>query len=119
MENKDTLSIGKKGSHVILYPDRFKIADATEHMPFPDSSFDVVLACLSLPNYARNPQEVINSILEMIRVAKEKVVFTTSFPDISAFPILPPSGHINCLPCQSTAYPLIFLTLQELRMPAS
>lgn len=65
------------------YPDKLVVADAARYIPFPNNSFDIVLACISLPNYARNPQEVVNSILEMIRVSKEKVVFTTNFSDIS------------------------------------
>ena len=58
------------------YPERVVEADATVLIPFPDNFFDMTIACISLPNYARNRIEAISSITEMIRVASGKVVFT-------------------------------------------
>lgn len=64
------------------YPERFIEADATQHIPFPDNDFDTVIACLSLPIYARNLSEAKRSILEMIRVSKSKVVFASGYSQI-------------------------------------
>lgn len=58
------------------YPDRVIEADAAVRIPFPDIFFNTTIACISLPNYARNRREAITSIVEMIRVANERVVFT-------------------------------------------
>lgn len=75
-------------SLISLHPDRVIEADAAKHIPFPDNSFDTVIACVSLPPYARNEKEAITSILEMIRVAKTKVVFSAGYSS------LPSSGDI-------------------------
>ncbi|OGG16857.1 hypothetical protein A3D77_00275 [Candidatus Gottesmanbacteria bacterium RIFCSPHIGHO2_02_FULL_39_11] len=58
------------------YPNSVVGADATVALPFMDSSFDIVISHCALPGYARNPKELAVSILEMIRVAKERVVIT-------------------------------------------
>jgi len=58
------------------YPQRFMEADAAQRIPFADDYFETVIACMSLPNYARNPKEAVTSILEMIRVAQGRVIFT-------------------------------------------
>lgn len=58
------------------YPGSIIGADATVALPFSDDSFDIVLSNLALPGYARNPKEVATSLLEMIRIAKERVVIT-------------------------------------------
>ena len=44
---------------------------------------DMVIAAISLPNYSRNPREAINSILEMIRVARNRVVFARGWDESS------------------------------------
>lgn len=51
-------------------------SDATVALPFRDMSFDIVFSHLGLPGYARNPREFAISILEMIRVAKQRVVIS-------------------------------------------
>lgn len=57
------------------YPGRIIGADAAAALPFADSTFDLVMSCIGLPEYARNTEEAVNSILEMIRVSKGKVAF--------------------------------------------
>ena len=61
------------------YPQRFVEADAAQRIPFADDYFETVIACMSLPNYARNPKEAVTSILEMIRVAQRRVVFISPY----------------------------------------
>lgn len=61
------------------YPQRFIEADAAQRIPFADDYFKTVIACMSLPNYARNPREAVASILEMIRVAQGRVIFTSPY----------------------------------------
>lgn len=63
------------------YPDHFRTADATRRIPFPDRSFDLVFSCIALPSYARNEQEAIRSIFEMIRVSRGKVVFNFRYDE--------------------------------------
>lgn len=58
------------------YPGSIVGSDATVALPFKDNSFDIVLSHLGLPGYSRSPKELATSILEMIRVAKERVVIT-------------------------------------------
>lgn len=58
------------------YPSSIIGADAAGGLPFKDNSFDVVYSNLALPGSARNPTELAISLLEMIRVAKERVVIT-------------------------------------------
>lgn len=48
--------------------------DAVDALPFRDDYFDVVISFAGLPGYARNPKEAVTSMLEMLRVAKERVV---------------------------------------------
>jgi hypothetical protein len=59
------------------YPGRIKVADAAVQVPFPDRMFNTVIASYSLPLYARNPQEAITSISEMVRVCKGLIAFTS------------------------------------------
>lgn len=63
------------------YPNRVWEVDATQRIPQRDNSFDSVIACLSLPNYARNERELVTSILEMIRLSRERVAFTAGYKD--------------------------------------
>jgi len=51
-------------------------ADATVALPFKNNSFDLVFSHVGLPGYSRSPKELAISLLEMIRVAKERVVIT-------------------------------------------
>lgn len=71
-------SMQKKLASVMeKYPDRVKVADfCKENPPYDESSFDVVMSAGSLPGYARSGQEVIRSILNMVKVAKEKAIFS-------------------------------------------
>jgi len=64
------------------HPQRFFEADAAVRIPFADDYFSMVIACVSLPHYARNPREVVNSIMEMIRVGRDSVVFTCNYAGI-------------------------------------
>lgn len=64
------------------YPQRFVEADAAQRIPFADDYFSMVIACVSLPHYARNPHEAVNSIMEMIRVGRDSVVFTCNYASI-------------------------------------
>jgi len=53
--------------------------DATLTLPFAENAFDIVLSCLGLPDYATDSKGAITSILEMIRIAKEKVVISAGW----------------------------------------
>ncbi|MCL5438829.1 MAG: class I SAM-dependent methyltransferase [Patescibacteria group bacterium] len=57
------------------HPNRIICGDGTAGLPFLSSSFDVAVSCFGLPYYAQNREGAITSILEMIRVAKETVIF--------------------------------------------
>lgn len=59
-----------------IHPGRIVCADAGEALPFRDDSFDTVLSCIAIPQYLRYPEQVTTSILEMIRVSAERVVFS-------------------------------------------
>lgn len=74
------------------YPQRFVEADATQRIPFADDYFKTVIACMSLPHYARNSREAVTSILEMIRVARGRVVFTSPYPAIPEHDLLAEIG---------------------------
>ncbi len=58
------------------YPGSIIGADATESLPFRDNSVDIVFSHLALPEYARSPKELAVSLLEMFRVARERVIIT-------------------------------------------
>ncbi len=75
-QRRQLIAIGDLQSVIDIYPDHFRAADATKEIPLPDDAVDICFSCLALPAYARHQAEAINSILEMIRVAREKVVFT-------------------------------------------
>ncbi len=60
---------------------RILAVDAGEALPFPDDYFDVSMSGHGLPGYARNPTEAVTSILEMIRVTKEEVVFNANWDE--------------------------------------
>lgn len=80
---RESIAIRNLERLIQAYPEYFRTADAAKQLPFPDNSMDIVLSAISLPNYARNSQEAITSILEMIRVSRNKVVFTTNIKDIN------------------------------------
>lgn len=63
------------------YPDRIIAVDAGKSLPFRDDSFDFVLSHLAMPGYTRNMNEVVISLLEMIRVAKGEVIFSGGWDD--------------------------------------
>ena len=62
-------------------PGRVWEVDATKRIPQRDNTFDTVLACLSLPDYARDERELVTAILEMIRLSRERVAFTAGYSD--------------------------------------
>lgn len=66
-------------SIVVNHPDRFKTADATKRIPYQDNTFDVVMSCLALPDYAQNAKEAIVSLYEMMRVSRELVACTSGW----------------------------------------
>ncbi len=76
VQQRQQLAISNLEEVIDSYPNHFRAADATKEIPCLDDAVDVCLSCLALPAYARHQAEAINSILEMIRVAKEQVVFT-------------------------------------------
>lgn len=67
------------------YPGRVFAVDATQRFPFRDNEFDVALSAVSMPNYARSPEGAIMSMLEMVRVSREKVVFCKAWHEDNAY----------------------------------
>ncbi len=63
------------------FPGRIIAADVVISLPFKDNCFDLVLSSMGMPLYAKNGREATQSILEMIRVSKGKVVFSGGWPD--------------------------------------
>lgn len=61
------------------YPGHIKAADATQSLPYEDSSMDYVLASYSVPFYAHDAEEIVKSITEMVRVSRKKVAVTTGW----------------------------------------
>jgi SAM-dependent methyltransferase len=60
---------------VAKYPDRFRAADfANDEPPWPPNSFDMVISAGALPGYSRDAREVVHSLLNMITLARERVV---------------------------------------------
>jgi len=64
------------------YPGKIFAADGTSSLPFKDDFFDISYSHLGLPGYARSPEEAVNSLLEMIRVSKEKVAINPVWEDL-------------------------------------
>ncbi|GEM_PF-6925510 len=58
------------------YPGSIIGADAAVVLPFRDNAFDIAFSHQGIPYYARNPKELAISLLEMVRVSKERVVIT-------------------------------------------
>lgn len=67
---------GKLEQIAAEYPGRVIAADAADSIPLVDNAVDIAISCVGLPNYARDEREMAKSILEMTRVAGERVVFT-------------------------------------------
>jgi SAM-dependent methyltransferase len=60
---------------VARYPDRFKVADfAGAELPYPPNSFDLVISAGALPDYAQDGREVVQALLNMIKVSRNQVV---------------------------------------------
>ena len=57
------------------------VAGISEALPFKENSFDKIYALYSVPYYLKNPQEIQNTLQEMIRTLK-------SGGTIKAFPVL-------------------------------
>jgi len=55
---------------------RIVAGDATKTLPFVNNAFDFTISCFGLPEYSKTETQAKNSINEMIRVSREKVVFT-------------------------------------------
>lgn len=68
-----------------LYPERVKAVDfCTPIIPYSTNEFDIVFSAVALPDYARTEKEASISLLNMIRLAAEKVVFHCGWnPSIS------------------------------------
>jgi len=66
------------------YPDRVQAVNfCSAEVPYSSDEFDIVLSAVALPDYARSSKEAIYSILNMIKLAREKVVFHCGWnPDI-------------------------------------
>lgn len=79
---KEGLALESLRKVMSQFPDKLIEADAAKEIPFPDNSFEDVIACISLPNYARDRDEAVQSVLEMVRVSKSKVAFVTGYPEI-------------------------------------
>lgn len=57
-----------------MYPNRMSAADfCLPSIPFAENSFDVVLSAGGLPGYARNAQEAIISVTNMLNLSRQKV----------------------------------------------
>lgn len=63
------------------FPGRVFAADAASALPFRNNSFDLVVSCMALPGYAASIYEAKRSIMEMVRVARERVVFSGGWQD--------------------------------------
>lgn len=58
------------------FPERIRAANfCRQDIPYDTDEFDVVFSAVALPEQARTPTEAAISILNMVKVAKEKVVF--------------------------------------------
>jgi len=68
-----------------LYPERVKAVDfCTSHIPYGPNEFDVVFSAVALPDYARTEREASISLLNMMNLAGEQVVFHCGWnPSIS------------------------------------
>lgn len=59
-----------------LYPERVKAVDfCASEIPYTANEFDVVFSAVALPDYARSEREAALSILNMMKLAQEKVIF--------------------------------------------
>ena len=63
------------------FPSLFQNSNVIYGIPQPPNSFDYVISHYGMPEYTNNPTQVVNIIFEMVRVAKEKVVFTGGWLD--------------------------------------
>lgn len=57
-------------------PSKIVAGDGTVSLPFTDDSFDIVTSTMALPGYAQTEAEAKRAINEMLRVARERVVFS-------------------------------------------
>lgn len=71
---------------------RLVASDFTVGLPFSSSSFDVVLSSCAAPMYARNPQEAKRSIIEMLRVSRGMVAFSSDMDEAGFDTLGAPSG---------------------------
>lgn len=72
------------------YPDRIQTANfCSKEIPYKPDEFDVVYSAVALPEQARTPTEAALSILNMVKVAKEKVLFHCGWnPEVTAAGII-------------------------------
>ncbi len=66
---------------VQAFPSLFQSSNVLYGIDQPTDSFDYVISHYGMPEYANDQTEVVNIIFEMIRVAKEQVIFTGGWLD--------------------------------------
>lgn len=66
-----------------IFPRRIKVANlASNKLPFDHNYFDLVISAIALPNYASTPTEAVQSIMNMITLSRDKVIFAKGW-DVS------------------------------------